>query len=120
VLKSDSNSAAVQTISSPAKPNAVRIIVGSYEKVLCGIDAKFENQSPEKVSSSHILPDLQHKLALSPVYMFSAHTGPIKCLAANERYLVSGGSDEVIKYSLYRICLTLESTTSKKERILAH
>jgi protein MAK11 len=29
--------------------------------------------------------------------MFSAHTGAIKCLAANDRYLVSGGSDEVIK-----------------------
>ena len=32
--------------------------------------------------------------------MFSAHTGAIKCLAANNRYLVSGGSDEVIKYSI--------------------
>src|SRR5271170_6347247 len=30
--------------------------------------------------------------------MFSAHTGAIKCLAANDRYLVSGGSDEIIKY----------------------
>ena len=29
--------------------------------------------------------------------MFSAHTGAIKCLAASDRYLVSGGSDEVIK-----------------------
>ena len=29
--------------------------------------------------------------------MFSAHTGAIKCLASSDRYLVSGGSDEVIK-----------------------
>jgi protein MAK11 len=36
--------------------------------------------------------------------MFSAHTGAIKCLAANNRYLVSGGSDEVIKYSILRFC----------------
>ena len=32
-----------------SKPIAVRIIVGSYEKVLCGIDAKF-TQSEEKVN----------------------------------------------------------------------
>ena len=32
-----------------SKPKAVRIIVGSYEKVLCGIDARFDDQSKNKV-----------------------------------------------------------------------
>jgi hypothetical protein len=78
---------------------AIRIIVGSYEKVLCGIHAKFDSESTSKVFSSIDDPDCQNNLTLNPVYMFSAHTGAIKCLAANDRYLVSGGSDEVIKYS---------------------
>jgi len=32
-----------------SKPQEIRIIVGSYEKVLCGINAKFEPQSTDKV-----------------------------------------------------------------------
>lgn len=32
------------------KPRAIRIIVGSYEKVLCGIDARSSSQATEKVS----------------------------------------------------------------------
>jgi protein MAK11 len=81
------------------KPNALRIVVGSYEKVLCGIDARFTVKSAEKVSPIMPLAYFQRNLTLNPVYMFSAHTGAIKCLAANNRYLVSGGSDEVIKYT---------------------
>jgi len=44
--------AVVTTENSSSRPTAVRIIVGSYEKVLCGVDARFDSQSTEKVSSS--------------------------------------------------------------------
>src|SRR5277367_1413975 len=52
--------------------------------------------------------------------MFSAHTGAIKCLATNDRYLVSGGSDEVIKYHPLRSSLTIESTISKNAKTWVH
>ena len=35
--------------NEPSKPSAVRIIVGSYEKVLCGVDARFDSQSSANV-----------------------------------------------------------------------
>jgi len=47
--------------------------------------------------------------------MFSAHAGAIKCLASNDRYLVSGGSDEIIKYSHTLSSANLESTISESE-----
>jgi len=82
--------------SASSAPEALRIIIGSYEKVLCGIDATFEDES-NKVQRIGDPAHTQNNLVLNPVYMFSAHTGPIKCLATSDRYLVSGGSDEVIK-----------------------
>ena len=81
-LKSKPKAAIVPEVSPPAKPKAIRIIVGSYEKVLCGIDAKFDSEFTSKVFSSIDGPDCQNKLTLNPVYMFSAHTGAIKCLAS--------------------------------------
>jgi hypothetical protein len=86
-----------EVVTSASAPEALRIIIGSYEKVLCGIDAKFEDKS-KKVYGFTDPYSVQNNLVLNPVYMFSAHTGAIKCLATNDRYLVSGGSDEVIKY----------------------
>jgi hypothetical protein len=38
-------------LPTSSKPRAIRIIVGSYEKVLCGIDARFPNQATERVFS---------------------------------------------------------------------
>ena len=83
--------------SASSAPEALRIIIGSYEKVLCGIDATFDDKS-NKVQRLVNPAHTQNNLVLNPVYMFSAHTGAIKCLATSDRYLVSGGSDEVIKY----------------------
>src|SRR5436305_920642 len=36
------------------KPEGIRIVVGSYEKVLCGINTKFDAQSIEKVCLSPV------------------------------------------------------------------
>jgi hypothetical protein len=32
-----------------SKPTSIRVIVGSYEKVLCGIDTSFDNEAIAKV-----------------------------------------------------------------------
>jgi hypothetical protein len=37
-----------------SKPEAIRIVVGSYEKILCGIDARFTSESPDTVSPNSI------------------------------------------------------------------
>jgi hypothetical protein len=44
---------AAQEIERPALPSAVRIIVGSYEKVLAGIDASFPSSSGDNVTPIH-------------------------------------------------------------------
>ena len=111
VSKSKPKAVVVPEEIARSKPTAIRIIVGSYEKVLCGVDARFETQSIDKVQSLIASANTKGKLSLNPVYMFSAHTGAIKCLAANDRYLVSGGSDEVIKYSPPHFLLTKEYMT---------
>ena len=49
VTKSKPQAAVVTAENNSSKPSAVRIIVGSYEKVLCGVDARFDSQSTEKV-----------------------------------------------------------------------
>ena len=80
--------------------DGVRIIVGSYEKVLCGINAAIDwkvGANKVKKKNWKASTNIQSQMILHPVYMFSAHAGAIKCLASNDRYLVSGGSDEVIK-----------------------
>jgi len=53
VVKSKAKpSTAVVEAPVVSKPNALRIVVGSYEKVLCGIDARFPEEAVEKVSCS--------------------------------------------------------------------
>ena len=34
---------------------------------------------------------------MTPIFSHPAHIGPIKCVAAGGRFLVSGGSDEEIR-----------------------
>jgi hypothetical protein len=36
-------------LPTTSTPRGIRIITGSYEKVLCGIDARFSTQATEKV-----------------------------------------------------------------------
>jgi hypothetical protein len=40
----------------PSKPEAIRIVVGSYEKVLCGIDARFTSKSEDEVPPGSVEP----------------------------------------------------------------
>lgn len=55
VPKSKSQAVVVPEEIAPSKPTAVRIVVGSYEKILCGIDAHFDTQTTEQVSSFSIV-----------------------------------------------------------------
>jgi len=42
------------SLSENSKPNALRIVIGSYEKVLCGIDARFTSSNAGNVSQTSV------------------------------------------------------------------
>ena len=71
-------------------PKSFKIIVGTYEKLLYGLDAR--------VSRSSGKPKLQ--FSLSPVFAFPAHVSCIKAVAASPhggKWLATGSADEIIK-----------------------
>ena len=55
VTKSKSQAVVVPEEIAPSKPTTVRIVMGSYEKILCGVDARFDTQTTEKVPSFSIV-----------------------------------------------------------------
>lgn len=70
-------------------PQAFTVITGSYEKLLYGLSGTIS------LSSGGALA-----FALAPVFIFPAHAGAIKALAASPgggKWLVTGSADEVIK-----------------------
>ncbi|CAG8539753.1 8898_t:CDS:2 [Ambispora gerdemannii] len=80
--------------SSTLKTKKFRVIAGSYERILYGIDAKWIKSNEES------------KLHLEPIFIFPAHIGCIKTVAVGGRYLASGSTDEIIK--LYDLKKTKE------------
>ncbi|KAF8722670.1 hypothetical protein AX14_009685 [Amanita brunnescens Koide BX004] len=71
-------------------PKSFKIIVGTYEKLLYGLDAR--------VSISSGKPKLQ--FSLSPIFAFPAHVSCIKAVAASPdggKWLATGSADEIIK-----------------------
>lgn len=41
-------------VSENSKPTDLRIVIGSYEKVLCGIDARFTSSNAENVCQTSV------------------------------------------------------------------
>ncbi|KAF9385648.1 p21-activated protein kinase-interacting protein 1-like protein [Podila verticillata] len=65
-----------------------RVVAGTYENVLYGVDAYWNEDM---------------SLRLSPIFAFSAHIGCIKSLAIGGQFLASGSTDEKIQlYDLKR------------------
>ncbi|KAI9315402.1 WD40-repeat-containing domain protein [Dichotomocladium elegans] len=62
-----------------------RIITGTYERILYGINAFWE-KSEEGL-----------KVRLEPVFIVPAHTGCIRTVAVGGQYLASGSTDEIIR-----------------------
>ncbi|BFZ63376.1 Protein mak11 [Saitoella coloradoensis] len=74
------------SVPSSTSTAAFRVIAGSYEHVLYGLDAMFDSAAG-KGSDAH----------MEPVFIFPAHMAAMKTLAVGGRYLASGGADEIIK-----------------------
>ena len=64
--------------SAPREPAAALLIAGSYEKAICGWE-------------------LGKKRSVTPVFQHLAHLGPVKAVASQGKYAVSGGNDEEIR-----------------------
>ena len=60
------------------EPAAALLIAGSYEKAICGWE-------------------LGKKRSVTPVFQHLAHLGPVKAVASQGKYAVSGGNDEEIR-----------------------
>ena len=70
-------------------PTTFRIIAGSYEKLLYGLDGTLT-----------AAPSSESEWNLNPIFMFPAHVSSVKAVAASPhggKWLASGSSDEIIK-----------------------
>lgn len=107
--ESTSKSSSQPSTSTPSSslPTGFTIVVGSYEKLLYGIEGTFSlstqhqksNEPNNSTSSSSPAPHM-HVPTLKPVFIFPAHVASVKCVAASPdggRWLATGSSDEVIK-----------------------
>lgn len=83
------------SLGSRALPRAFTIIVGSYEKLLYGIEGTYASDLKIKDgTSSYITPTLK------PVFIFPGHVASVRAVAASPdggKWLATGSSDEIIK-----------------------
>ncbi|KAG0204758.1 p21-activated protein kinase-interacting protein 1-like protein [Mortierella sp. NVP41] len=78
----------VEVVPEGATLEDFRIVAGTYENMLYGVDAYWNEDMT---------------LRLSPIFIFSAHIGCIKSLAIGGHFLASGSTDEKIQlYDLKR------------------
>lgn len=69
-------------------PSTFKVIAGSYEKLLYGLEGSASNED------GHI------KFDLKPVFIFPAHVSSIKSVAASPdggKWLATGSTDEIVK-----------------------
>jgi protein MAK11 len=75
----------------PLLPKTFKIIAGSYEKLLYGLEAAIEEDEPGSSA---------RRLQLKPIFIFPAHVSCVKAVAASPsggKWLATGSADEIIK-----------------------
>jgi protein MAK11 len=91
-----STASASTSSAASALPRAFTVIVGSYEKLLYGIEGTYESNAAGGggSSKSNISPTLK------AVFIFPAHVASVRAVAASPdggKWLATGSSDEIIK-----------------------
>ena len=78
--------------SHDALPSTFKIIAGSYEKLLYGLEGT--------VTTSKSDQDSEYSFNLKPMFIFPAHVSCIKAVAASPtggKWLATGSADEIVK-----------------------
>lgn len=88
--------------SGPAAlPTAFTIVVGSYEKLLYGVEGTYETGSASNIDNNNEASTSSTPTpTLKPVFIFPAHVASVKAVAASPdggKWLATGSSDEIIK-----------------------
>ena len=75
-------------------PTTFKVVVGTYEKLLYGLEGSFSSSSED----GSILENPQ--LRLKPIFIFPAHVSSVKAVAASPeggKWLATGSTDEIVK-----------------------
>ncbi|TKY89719.1 hypothetical protein EX895_001504 [Sporisorium graminicola] len=81
-------------IKAPQPTSSFKIVAGSYERLLYGLEATVEPASASASSSSAF------NVSLKPIFTFPAHISSIRTVAtagADSKWLATGGTDEIVK-----------------------
>jgi protein MAK11 len=84
------------------EPFRFKVIVGSYEKILYGLQVDVSASSPpsSQPSTSCSSDGARNEVKMKPIFMFPAHISCVKVLAASPlggKWLATGGTDETVK-----------------------
>jgi len=77
------------SVDPKALPKSFKIVAGSYEKLLYGLDG-----------SISLSDELEPVFSIKPIFIFPAHVSCIKAVAASPeggKWLATGSSDEIVK-----------------------
>ncbi|KAJ9474276.1 Protein MAK11 [Pseudozyma hubeiensis] len=81
-------------IKPPTPTSTFRIVAGSYERLLYGLEASVEPSSSDASSSTAF------HVTLKPIFTFPAHISSIRTVAtagSDSKWLATGGTDEIVK-----------------------
>lgn len=71
-------------------PTTFKVVAGSYEKLLYGLEGKFEDAEGNP----------SDEITLKPVFIFPSHVSCVKAVAASPdggKWLATGSTDEIVK-----------------------
>jgi len=84
------------------EPFRFKVIVGSYEKILYGlqVDVPASSLPSSQPSTSCSSNGARNEVKMKPIFMFPAHISCVKVVAASPlggKWLATGGTDETVK-----------------------
>lgn len=88
-VKAKGKEKALATNEEESLPGSFKIIAGSYEKLLYGLEGTIIQDVDE-----------EYKFNLKPIFIFPAHVSCIKAVAASPmggKWLATGSADEIVK-----------------------
>ncbi|EST04647.1 WD40 repeat [Kalmanozyma brasiliensis GHG001] len=101
--KGASQQPATILIKPPQPTSTFRIVAGSYERLLYGLEATVEPSSDSTTAgadASSSTSAAAFNISLKPIFTFPAHISSIRTVAtagSDSKWLATGGTDEIVK-----------------------